>query len=64
MIWVIIIKNYGYAFLKYVVNEFIDGLLKSINEGDNLYILGQSDFFITSATKSKQQLELISKTNY
>lgn len=54
-------KNYGYAFLKYVVNEFIDGLLKSINEGDNLYILGQSDFFITSSTKSKQQLELIAK---
>jgi len=54
-------KNYGYAFLKSMINNFIDGLLSLLAKEDNLYILGQSDFFITSEKKDLIQLEILAK---
>jgi len=52
--------NYGYTFLKKFIREFIIGLQKNINKNISLYILGQSDFFITG-DKNKVYFENISK---
>jgi len=54
-------KFYGYTFLKSILNEFSNGLLKLIKNNDNLFILGQSDYFITSNNKNKYDLEILCK---
>jgi len=53
-------KNYGYVFLKKVLNLFLDTLSSIIPDDLEMYVLGQSDFFITGNT-SMQNLENISK---
>lgn len=40
-------KNYGYVFLKNVINLFLKTISKNLEDNLELYVLGQSDFFIT-----------------
>lgn len=50
--------NYGYSFLKKIIFEFTNNIAKILSKDYNMYILGNSDFFITTK-KSKQDLKNI-----